>query len=88
MKGKRDICPTCGRSMSFGQPGNTKLAQALFAKRAGLRLDTRRAAIAAKVKHATYYRAERGRLPDPRNFYALVKWLGMTFEDMMPESPR
>ena len=84
---KRAICPACHRAIPKSQVGDTPLAKALYALRGDLGITTREAAARVKIGHATYYRAERGRMPDVLTFFALCEWVGKPMQDMMPPKP-
>ena len=78
-----ETCPTCGRSLRTSIVGKTKLAKALFAQRQARKLDLRLAAKEASVPLATYYRAERGRMPDVETFAAFARWLNVRMETLL-----
>ena len=76
-----DACPTCGRVLPRSKVGDTKLARALFGRRADELLSVRQAAAQAGVDHSTYYRTEAGKTPDLATFVRLATWLGDALED-------
>jgi DNA-binding XRE family transcriptional regulator len=80
---KGEPCPTCGRMMRTSIVGKTPLAKALFAHRLAKKCDLRTAAKDAGVPMPTYYRAERGRMPDVATFAALARWMKVPMEDLL-----
>lgn len=84
----RRVCPMCNRAIPKSSAGDTPLAKALFAMRQDLVITIREAANRAGVSSATYFRAERGRMPDVLTFFALCRWAGRRPEDMMPAPQR